>query len=109
MATERNNAFLRGQLATLGSMIEKLPEESAVTRTSLEYRRSQVVEELEANPPPAQWPLSANLRFGGMPVTEHGLMLNSAQRLSAHLQMSLPNWQQHSGTIEGTRANPESG
>ena len=73
MATERNNAFLRSQLATLDSMIDKLPEESAITRTSLEYRRSQVLEELEANPPPDSWPVSAHLRFGGMPVTEHGI------------------------------------
>ena len=66
--SERQDHFLRAELAELDKLLSMTPESAVIDRMSLEYRRSQVQEELEANPPPARWPASAHLTFNGKPV-----------------------------------------
>ena len=68
--SERQDHFLRAELAELDKLLSMTPESAVIDRMSLEYRRSQVQEELEANPPPARWPASAHLTFNGKPVVD---------------------------------------
>ena len=51
--SERQDQFLRAELAELDKLLSMTPESAVIDRMSLEYRRSQVQEELDANPPPA--------------------------------------------------------
>ena len=67
-ARERDYHYLRAELAELSNLLSMTPESAVIDRMSLEYRRSQVEAELEANPPPSRWPASANLTFNGKPV-----------------------------------------
>ena len=67
---ERRYQFLRTELAELDQLLSMTPESEVIDRRSLEYRRSQVQAELEANPPPPRWPVSAQLFFNGKPLVD---------------------------------------
>ena len=67
---ERQYHHLRAELAELDSLLSMTPEEAVIDRLSLEYRRSQVKEELDANPRPPRWPVTAHLTFNGKPVVD---------------------------------------
>ncbi len=69
-ARERDYRFLRAELGELDYLLSITPESAVVDRMSLQARRSQVVEELEANPPPTRWPASVRLAFNGKPVAD---------------------------------------
>ena len=67
---ERQYQYLLAELAKLTDLLSMTPESAAIDRVSLEYRKSQVEEELEANPPPPRWPATAHLAFNGKPVVD---------------------------------------
>ena len=67
---ERQYHYLRAELAKLNDILAMTPESAAIDRMSLEYRKAQVEEELEANPPPPRWPATAHLAFNGKPVVD---------------------------------------
>ena len=67
---ERQYQFLRADLAELNNLLSMTPESAVIDRMSLEYRKSQVEAELEANPPPFRWPATAHLSFNGKPVVD---------------------------------------
>ena len=67
---ERQYHYLRAELAKLNNLLSTTPESAVIDRMSLEYRRSQVEEELEANPPLPRWPTTAHLAFNGKPVVD---------------------------------------
>ena len=69
-AREREYYYLRAELAELDKLLSMTPESAVIDRMSLEYRRSQVEAELEANPPLSRWPASAHLTFNGKPVVD---------------------------------------
>ena len=69
-ARERDYRFLRAELGELDYLLSITPGSAVIDRMSLEGRRSQVVEELKANPPPARWPASVRLAFNGKPVAD---------------------------------------
>ena len=69
-AGERQYHFLRADLAKLDRLLSMTPASEVIDRMGLEYRRSQVQAELEANPPPPRWPASAHLSFNGKPVVD---------------------------------------
>ena len=78
-AREREYHHLRAELAELNKLLSMTPESAVIDRMSLEYRRSQVQAELEANPPPSRWPASAHLAFNGKPVVDReGIYANFA-------------------------------
>ena len=66
--------LLRAELSTLQGMIDRLPAQSLLERNSLEFRKSQVEEELRANASPPQESGSVRLIFGGRPIaSNHGV------------------------------------
>ena len=67
---EREYHRLHAELAELDRLIAATPEAAVINRTTLEYRRSQVQEEIHANPAPPRWPAHAYLTFDGMPVVD---------------------------------------
>ena len=67
---ERQYHELRAELAALEDLLSMTPEAAVIDRMSLEYRKAQVQEELEANPPPPHWPATAHLTFNGKPVVD---------------------------------------
>ena len=67
---ERQYQYLRAELAELDKLLAMTPESAAIDRMGLEYRRSQVEEELKANPAPVRWPATAHLAFNGKPVID---------------------------------------
>ena len=69
-ARERGYHHFLAELAELDKLLAITPESAVIDRLSLEYRKSQVEAELEANPPPARWPSSAHLSFNGKPVVD---------------------------------------
>lgn len=69
-AHERAYQHLRAQLAELDSLLSITPVSAVIDRSSLEYRKSQILKELEANPAPHRWPASARLVFNGKPVVD---------------------------------------
>ena len=69
-AKQRQYQHMRAELAELDKLLSMTPESAVIDRMSLEYRRSQVEAELEANPPPPRWPASAHLAFNGKPIVE---------------------------------------
>jgi hypothetical protein len=64
----REYRFLRAEVAELDKLIAMTPESAVIDQMSLEYRRSQVQEELDAFPVPYRWPVTARLTFNGGPV-----------------------------------------
>ena len=69
-AQERQYHYLRAELAELNNLLSMTPETAVLDRISLEYRKSQVEEELQSNPPPPRWPATARLAFNGKPVMD---------------------------------------
>ena len=69
-AQEQQYHYLRAELAELDKLLSMTAESAVIDRMSLEYRRSQVEAELEANPPPPRWPATAHLAFNGKPVVD---------------------------------------
>lgn len=69
-AREREYNYLRAELAELDNLLSMTPKSAVIDRMSLEYRKSQVEAELEANPPLPRWPASAHLTFNGKPVVD---------------------------------------
>ena len=61
---------LLSQLAGLNELLAITPESAAIDRISLEYRKSQIEEELRLNPSPPQWPVNAVVTFSGKPVID---------------------------------------
>ena len=61
---------LHAELAELALLIAATPEEAVINRATLEYRRSQVEDEIRANPAPPRWPAHAYLTFNGKPVVD---------------------------------------
>ena len=61
---------LISELAGLNELMAITPESAVIDRLTLEYRKSQIEEELNTNPPPPKWPASAVLTFGGKPVID---------------------------------------
>ena len=66
----REYHHLRAQLDELDKLLAMTPESAVINRMSLEYRRSQVAEELETYPVPVRWPVAARLTFKGAPVVD---------------------------------------
>lgn len=62
--------LLRAELNTLDDLIDGLPEESILERTSLEFRKSQVEEELASLPDHPQESVLVRLTFGGRPIVD---------------------------------------
>ena len=62
--------LLRAELNTLEDLINGLPEESIIERISLEYRKSQVEEELASLPDQPQESVLVRLTFGGRPIVD---------------------------------------
>ena len=69
-AQERQYHYLRAELAELNKLLTETPETAVIDRMSLEYRKSQVEEELEDHPAPPRWPATAHLAFNGKPVVD---------------------------------------
>ena len=67
---EREYYYLNAELAELDNLLSMTPESAVIDRISLEYRKSQVEQELKDNPPPKRWPASALLSFNGKPVVD---------------------------------------
>lgn len=63
--------LLRAELNTLEDLIDGLPEESIIERTSLEYRKSLVEEELSSLPDHPHESVLVRLTFGGRPIVEN--------------------------------------
>ena len=61
---------LLSELVGLNELLAVTPESAVIDRMSLEYRKSQIEEELESNPPPPKWPAGAIVTFNGKPVLE---------------------------------------
>ena len=59
---------LLAQLGDINQFLAMLPASAVLDRASWEYRKQQVKEELDANPPPLRWPAAARLAFNGPPV-----------------------------------------
>ena len=62
--------LLRAELNTLDDLIDGLPEDSILERTSLEYRKSQVEEELASLSDNPQESVLVRLTFSGRPIVE---------------------------------------
>ena len=62
--------YLHAELAELDGLLAMTPESAAITRMSLESRRSEVAEELATYPTPSRWPVAARLTFNGKPVVD---------------------------------------
>ena len=60
--------FLLSDRAELDRLIAMTPESAVIDRMSLESRKHQVAEEIEAFPVPTRWPTEARLTFSGKPV-----------------------------------------
>ena len=69
---ERDYHHLRSELAELNNLLSMTPESAVIDRMSLEYRKEQAQEELDANPPPSRWPARAIITFNGRPVADSG-------------------------------------
>lgn len=67
---EREYHRLHSELAELDRLIAETPEDAVINRATLEYRKSQVEEEIRANPAPPRWPAHAHLTFNGKPVVD---------------------------------------
>ena len=67
---EQQHQYLRAQLADLNNLLSMAPESAIIDRMSLEHRKSQVEQELAANPPPPRWPATVFLSFNGKPVVD---------------------------------------
>ena len=68
--TEREYQFLRADLGELDQLLSMMPESAVIDRMSLEYRRSQVEQDLAAYSVPERWPLVGSITFKGEPVEE---------------------------------------
>ena len=78
-AIENRYNFLLSDLAELNRLISMTPESAVIDRKTLEYRRSQVQEEIDKFPMPPRWPASAHLVFNGKPVMDReGIYANFA-------------------------------
>lgn len=62
--------LLRAELNTLKNLIDRLPKGSILERTSLEYRMSQVEEELASLPDQPQESILVRLTFAGKPIVD---------------------------------------
>ena len=67
---ERNDQFLRSELAELDYLLSITPESATLDRMSLEHRRRQAEAELADNPPLSRWPASVRLAFNGKPIVD---------------------------------------
>lgn len=67
---EREYHRLQAELGELDRLIAATPGEAVINRATLEYRKSQVEEEIRANPAPLRWPAHAHLTFNGKPVVD---------------------------------------
>ncbi len=65
---KREYQFLLSDRAELDRLIAMTPESAIIDRMSLESRKQQVVEEIEAFPLPSRWPTEARLVFSGKPI-----------------------------------------
>ena len=66
--------FLQAELGELNAILEELPEDRVIERSSLESRKREVEEILAANPLPVREPVQVVLRFRGKPVVDqHGV------------------------------------
>ena len=65
---KREYQHLLADQAELDRLIAMTPESAIIDRMSLESRRQQVVEEIQAFPVPDRWPAEARLVFYGEPV-----------------------------------------
>ena len=74
---EQQYSWLRSDLAELDRLLEMTPETSVINRNTLEYRRSQVQDELADFPVPARWPVHGHLAFDGKPF-ERGRGIDAA-------------------------------
>ena len=78
---ERDYHFLHAELAELNNLLAMTPESAVIDRMSLEARKAQVQEELDATPSPPRWPASASLTFSGKPVVNReGIEADFASR-----------------------------
>ncbi len=64
----REYRFLRAELAELDGLLAMAPEDAIIDRMTLDSRRAEVAESLEAYRDPPRFPLSARLTFNGEPV-----------------------------------------
>ena len=62
--------LLRAELNTLDDLIDGLPEDGILERTSLEYRKSQIEEELASLSDNPQESVLVRLTFSGRPIVE---------------------------------------
>ncbi len=60
--------FLQAELTTLKKLLNQLPISSVIERMSLEGRKKEVEETIEANPLPPHEPARAKLTFSGKPI-----------------------------------------
>ena len=62
--------WLLADLAELDALIAMTPKSDVIDHMSLEYRRSQVVDEIKAFRAPERWPAAGSLAFYGKPVMD---------------------------------------
>ena len=101
---EREYHRLHAELAELDRLIAATPEEAVINRATLEYRRSQVDEEIRANPAPPRWPAHVHLTFNGKPVVDsQGIYADFASDAVNAFRKAVASLAASQGTVLGER------
>ncbi|MDE2668616.1 MAG: hypothetical protein OXI51_03055 [Chloroflexota bacterium] len=101
---KREYERLHAELAELDRLIAATSEEAAINRATLEYRRSQVEEEIGANPAPPRWPAHVHLSFNGKPVVDsQGIYAEFASDAVDAFRKAVASLAASRGTVLGKR------
>ena len=101
---EREYEHLRAELVHLEDLLSSTPDSAVIDRNSLEYRKSQVEEELENNPAPHRWPAHVHLSFNGKPVVDQkGIYADFASDAVDAFRKAVASLAASQGTVLGER------
>ena len=101
---KREHDRLHAELAELDRLITAIPEEAVINRATLEYRKSQVEEEVRANPAPLRWPAHMHLTFNGKPVVDsQGIYADFASDAVDAFRKTVASLAASQGTVLGKR------